>query len=43
MGKISDETISWKLKLLESAASHANSRLHAIKAEVLVIARFLYY
>ncbi|KAE9593644.1 hypothetical protein Lal_00036314 [Lupinus albus] len=32
------ETLLWKLKLLKSAASYANSRLHAVNAEVLVIA-----
>ncbi|KAK7258783.1 hypothetical protein RIF29_24370 [Crotalaria pallida] len=32
------DTLLWKLKLLESAASYANSRLHAVKAEVLVLA-----
>ncbi|ONK78621.1 uncharacterized protein A4U43_C02F20730 [Asparagus officinalis] len=34
---ISNETISWKLKLLSLAADQANSHLHAIKAEVLVL------
>ncbi|XP_019440518.1 PREDICTED: acyltransferase-like protein At1g54570, chloroplastic [Lupinus angustifolius] len=32
------DTLLWKLKLLKSAASYANSRLHAVKAEVLVLA-----
>ncbi|KAK4749547.1 hypothetical protein SAY87_026996 [Trapa incisa] len=32
-------TLLWKLKLLNSAAAYANSRLHLIKAEVLVLAR----
>ncbi|MCL7024036.1 hypothetical protein MKW94_021561 [Papaver nudicaule] len=32
------KTLVWKLKLLKSAAAFANSRLHAIKAEVLVLA-----
>lgn len=31
----------WKLKLLKAGAAYANSRLHAVKAEVLVLARFL--
>ncbi|KAG5232584.1 hypothetical protein OIU77_004001 [Salix suchowensis] len=31
------DTLIWKLKLLKSAASYANSRLHAVKAEVLVL------
>lgn len=32
------DTLLWKLELLKSAASYANSRLHAVKAEVLVLA-----
>ncbi|XP_059652712.1 phytyl ester synthase 1, chloroplastic-like isoform X2 [Cornus florida] len=32
------ETLLWKLKLTKSAAAYANSRLHAITAEVLVLA-----
>ncbi|KAK8589382.1 hypothetical protein V6N13_088233 [Hibiscus sabdariffa] len=32
------ETLTWKLKLLKSASAYANSRLHAVKAEVLVLA-----
>lgn len=35
---IPKETLVWKLKLLKSGASYANSRLHAVKAEVLVLA-----
>ncbi|KAG8374877.1 hypothetical protein BUALT_Bualt10G0041200 [Buddleja alternifolia] len=35
---IPKETLLWKLKLLKYAAAYANSRLHAIKAEVLVLA-----
>ncbi|XP_028770772.1 acyltransferase-like protein At1g54570, chloroplastic isoform X1 [Neltuma alba] len=35
---IPKDTLLWKLKLLKSAAAHANSRLHAVKAEVLVLA-----
>ncbi|XP_076922202.1 phytyl ester synthase 1, chloroplastic-like [Bidens hawaiensis] len=31
-------TLSWKLKLLKSAAAYTNSRLHAVKAEVLLLA-----
>ncbi|KAK2977352.1 hypothetical protein RJ640_013331 [Escallonia rubra] len=37
---IPKETLLWKLKLLRSAAAYANSRLHAITAEVLVLARW---
>lgn len=32
------ETLLWKLKLLRSAALYTNSRLHAVKAEVLLLA-----
>ncbi|KAH6817077.1 Esterase/lipase/thioesterase family protein [Perilla frutescens var. frutescens] len=32
------ETLLWRLKLLKTAAAYANSRLHAVKAEVLVLA-----
>ncbi|KAF9605406.1 hypothetical protein IFM89_016983 [Coptis chinensis] len=35
---IPKETLLWKLKMLKSGASYANSRLHAVKAEVLVLA-----
>ncbi|KAL3516214.1 hypothetical protein ACH5RR_023116 [Cinchona calisaya] len=35
---IPKETLLWKLKLLKSAAAYANSRLHAVRAEVLVLA-----
>ncbi|KAG0468473.1 hypothetical protein HPP92_017801 [Vanilla planifolia] len=35
---IPKETLIWKLKLLKSASSYVNSRLHAIKADVLVLA-----
>ena len=39
---IPKDTLLWKLKLLKSAAAYANSRLHAVKAEVLLLARFLF-
>uniref|UniRef100_A0A7N2L5X6 Uncharacterized protein n=1 Tax=Quercus lobata TaxID=97700 RepID=A0A7N2L5X6_QUELO len=32
------DTLLWKLKLLKSTAAYANSRIHAVKAEVLVLA-----
>lgn len=32
------ETVLWKLKVLRSAALYANSRLHAVKAETLLLA-----
>ncbi|GAB2287394.1 hypothetical protein Dimus_021772 [Dionaea muscipula] len=35
---IPKDALLWKLKLLRSAAAYANSRLHAVKAEVLVLA-----
>ncbi|XWS58289.1 hypothetical protein CRYUN_Cryun08bG0021100 [Craigia yunnanensis] len=35
---IPKETLIWKLKLLKSASAYANSRLHAVNAEVLVLA-----
>ncbi|KAL5701401.1 hypothetical protein ACHQM5_026743 [Ranunculus cassubicifolius] len=35
---IPKETLLWKLELLKAGASYANSRLHAVKAEVLVLA-----
>lgn len=37
------DTLIWKLKLLKSAAAYANSQLHAVKAEVLVLARFSFF
>ncbi|MBA0799194.1 hypothetical protein Gohar_009724 [Gossypium harknessii] len=35
---IPKETLVWKLKLLKTASAYTNSRLHAVKAEVLVLA-----
>ncbi|XP_026407400.1 acyltransferase-like protein At1g54570, chloroplastic isoform X2 [Papaver somniferum] len=35
---IPKETLLWKLKLCKAAAEYANSHLHAIRAEVLVLA-----
>ncbi|PIA26035.1 hypothetical protein AQUCO_10000006v1 [Aquilegia coerulea] len=32
------ESLPWKLQILKSAASFANSRIHAIKAETLILA-----
>ncbi|XP_010241345.1 PREDICTED: acyltransferase-like protein At1g54570, chloroplastic [Nelumbo nucifera] len=32
------ETLLWKLNLLKAGAAYANSRVHAVKAEVLVLA-----
>ncbi|GLT95241.1 hypothetical protein SLE2022_129340 [Rubroshorea leprosula] len=31
------ETLAWKLKLIKSAAAYANARLHAVRAEVLLL------
>lgn len=36
------DTLVWKLKLLKSGAAYANSRLHAVQAEVLLLARYFY-
>ncbi|KAL5768342.1 hypothetical protein ACOSP7_014900 [Xanthoceras sorbifolium] len=35
---IPKDTLLWKLKLLKSASAYANSRLHSVKAEVLLLA-----
>ncbi|XP_043709201.1 acyltransferase-like protein At1g54570, chloroplastic isoform X2 [Telopea speciosissima] len=35
---IPKETLLWKLKLLKTGAAYANSRLHAVKSDVLVLA-----
>ncbi|KAI3690041.1 hypothetical protein L2E82_48016 [Cichorium intybus] len=32
------DTLDWRIKLLESAAGYANSRLHTVTAEVLILA-----
>ena len=32
-------TFLWKLELLKSAGAYVNSRLHAVEADVLVLAR----
>ncbi|KAG1326282.1 Acyltransferase-like protein, chloroplastic [Cocos nucifera] len=34
------DTLLWRLKLLKSAAAYANSHLHAVEAEVLLLARW---
>nr|XP_017247514.1 PREDICTED: acyltransferase-like protein At1g54570, chloroplastic [Daucus carota subsp. sativus] len=34
---LSDKTLLWKLKLLSSASAFANSRLHAVKAQTLIL------
>ncbi|KAL9691973.1 hypothetical protein QQ045_012401 [Rhodiola kirilowii] len=31
------ETLSWKLKMLKSASSYANSRLHAVRSQTLIL------
>ena len=36
---LTKESIIWKLKILKTAASFVNSRLHAVKAQTLVLAR----
>ncbi|KAL2240675.1 UNVERIFIED_CONTAM: Acyltransferase-like protein, chloroplastic [Sesamum indicum] len=35
------ETLRWKLNMLKSAAGFANSRLHAVKAQTLILARWI--
>lgn len=35
---LSKETLLWKLTMLQKAANYANSRLHAVNAQVLVLA-----
>ena len=37
----SKDILLWKVHMLQKAAAYANSRLHAVKAEVLVLARFV--
>ncbi|RVW45191.1 Acyltransferase-like protein, chloroplastic [Vitis vinifera] len=33
------ETFLWRLKMLSSASAYVNSRLHAVKAEILILSR----
>ena len=35
------ETLVWKLKMLKSASAYAHSRLYAIKAQTLILCRFI--
>lgn len=35
---IPKDALAWKLRLLQSAAAYANSRLHAVKADVMILA-----
>lgn len=38
------ESLLWKLKMLRSASCYVNSRLHAVKAQALILARyFIHY
>lgn len=34
------ETLAWKIKLLSDGAKYANSRLHAVKADILLLVRY---
>lgn len=34
------DTLLWKLQMMKSASSFANSRLHAVKAQILILARW---
>ncbi|KAL3722933.1 hypothetical protein ACJRO7_035170 [Eucalyptus globulus] len=36
-GILPKETLLWKLQMLESASAYANSRIHAVKAETLLL------
>ena len=36
------DTLLWKLQMMRSADSYANSRIHAVKAEVLILARWTF-
>ncbi|KAJ1392894.1 Alpha/Beta hydrolase fold, partial [Sesbania bispinosa] len=35
------ETLLWKLKMLRSASAYAHSRLYAIRAQTLILCRFM--
>ena len=37
------ETFVWKLQMLESASAYANSRLHNIKAQTLILCRSVHF
>lgn len=39
---IPKDTLVWKMKLLRSAADYANTCLHNVKAEVLLLARSIF-
>lgn len=41
VNSLSKETVLWKLEMLNSSAKYANSRLQDVKADVLVLARFV--
>lgn len=41
--ELSKESLLWKVQMLQNAAAYANARLNAVKAEVLVLARFVRY
>lgn len=38
---MSKDTLLWKVEMLQQAAAYANSRLHAVQAEVLILAGFV--
>ncbi|RVX06772.1 Acyltransferase-like protein, chloroplastic [Vitis vinifera] len=40
-GILPRETLLWKLKMLRSASAFANSRLHAVKAEILILSSMM--
>ncbi|KAH7577148.1 hypothetical protein JRO89_XS01G0212400 [Xanthoceras sorbifolium] len=37
------QTLLWKLEMLRLASAYANSRLHAVKAQTLILSRSLYF
>jgi len=37
------ETLEWKLQMLKSASAYAQSRLYAIKAQTLILCRFILF
>lgn len=37
---LSTESLLWKLNMVKSGSAYANSRLHAVKSETLVLSRF---
>lgn len=36
------DSLKWRLKLLRSASLYANSRVHSVKVQTLILARFFF-